>query len=92
MLQYFSYGHAAKIFLIKYKVLQAFQKKQHTIPFEFLPNDSEALLLLGYHHTLPDFAISSQNSNLIIACTQRDVLSVIHVLTKNGILKYIMSK
>ena len=43
MLRYFSYGHAAKIFLIKYKVVQASQKKQHTIPAEVLPNDSEAL-------------------------------------------------
>ena len=74
MLRYFSYGHAAKIFLIKYKVVQASQKKQHTIPAEVLPNDSEALLLLGYHHTPPDFAISSQSSSLILACSQRDVL------------------
>ena len=44
MLRYFSYGHAAKIFLIKYKVVQASQKKQHTIPAEVLPNNSEALL------------------------------------------------
>ena len=43
MLRYFSYRYAAKIFLIKYDVVQASQKKQHTIPAEVLPNDSEAL-------------------------------------------------
>ena len=48
MLRYFSYGHAAKIFLIEYKVLQASQKKkQQTIPAEVLPNDSEALFIVS---------------------------------------------
>ena len=47
MLRYFSYGHAAKIFLIKYKVVQASQKKQHTIPAEVLPNDGKALFEKG---------------------------------------------
>ena len=48
MLRYFSCGHAAKIFLIKYLVVQESQKKkQHAIPAEVLPNDSEALLRLN---------------------------------------------
>ena len=53
MLRYFSYRYAAKIFLIKYDVVQASQKKQHTIPAEVLPNDSEAL----YQKALPSFIV-----------------------------------
>ena len=48
MVRYFSYGHAAKISLIKYKVVQVSKKKQHTIPAKVLPNDSEALYGILY--------------------------------------------
>ena len=42
MFQYFSYGHAAKIFLIKYKVVQASQKNS----IRSLPRSSQTTVML----------------------------------------------